>query len=157
MTEDEYLDRGGGSGPGAGMIIGIALVILLVGGAFAVIMTVYARQYIAALVILVAIVVATRFAAPLIVAPLSGGRVRLTRDGLLTSGPLIQRMVAWDDITGIEILETRRGRLVGIQLTDGTRRRLAAPKQIGDDDTAAFEADVARIHRWWTAGRTPES
>jgi hypothetical protein len=151
--DEEYLDRRAVSGSGTGLFVGFLLCAVLLGGLGAIVATVRTHNLIAIIVVVVAVLVAASRLAPLIVAPLAKGTVRLSSRGILTSGPLMQLQVDWAEIVAIEVLRRGRGRSVSVLLRDGNRRELAAPREQGSGRSAEFDEQVAKVVRWWEAHR----
>lgn len=144
-----------GTSFGSGLIFGTLLVLLLGSSAVAVALAAGTGSTVALLAVLIGIVAAGVWASPLITASLSRGTIHLSRQGILTTGSLMQRTVSWDEITAIEVLRTRAGRIACIRLRDGTRRTLAAPRDTKPRRDAEFDAKLLTIQRWWEANRTP--
>jgi hypothetical protein len=144
-----------GTGFGSGLIFGTLLVLLLAGGGIAVALAAGTGSVITLIAVLVGLVVAAVWTSPLITASLARGSIRLSHNGIMTSGSLMQRSVGWDEITAIEVLKTRAGRIACIRLRDGTHRQLAAPRDTKPRPDPGFDEKVQTIHRWWELHRTP--
>lgn len=137
----------------AGFLIAVMLIVILIGGVTAITLAVIGRNLILTLALIIFLVLAFLWTSPLLNTALKRGGIRLSSAGITTAGPLVRRTVRWHQITAVEILNTRAGRIACIRLRDGTRRRLAAPRDTGRHPDPEFDERVLRIHRWWETHR----
>lgn len=133
----------------AGFLVAIMLITMLVGGVAAITLAALGRNLILVLVMVVFLIMAFLWTAPLLNTAVRRGGIRLSAQGITTAGPLIRRTVRWHEITAIEVVQTRAGRIACIRLRDGTHRRLAVPRDTGVHRDPDFDEKVLRIHRWW--------
>jgi hypothetical protein len=134
-------------------MVGLMLIVLLIGVVAAVTMVAATGNLIMLVVVIVCFVVVAVYSSPLIIAAISRGAVRLSPQGIATSGPLLQRLTGWHEIQSVEVLHTRGGRIACLMLNDGARRQLAAPRDMWPRPDPDFDAKMQIISRYWHAYR----
>jgi hypothetical protein len=153
-SDDEDLLRTTGTGFWVGSTVGLLLVVLLVGGAAAIWLAAGTGNMIVVVVVLAAVIVVAVRSAPLVTAAVGQGAIRLSPEGIVTSGPLLQQIIIWNEIAEIEVVRLRRGgRVVSLQLYDGHRRLLSAPRDLWPRRDPDFDAKIESILRWWETYR----
>lgn len=151
--DDDQL-RSSGTTFWVGSTVGLLLIVLLVGGAAAIWLAAGTGNVIVLVVVLVAVVLVAVRTAPLVNTAVRAHDVRLSPAGIVTNGPLMQQIIAWSEISAIEVLHRRGGgRVVALRLRDGHRRLLAAPRDLWPRRDPDFEIKMDRLLHWWEAYR----